>query len=74
MSSKLKERHIRKLTIYASYLKRGSEYCRVPYIRLSGIWLIDAGFNISDKIKVIISKKSISIVVDKSESSDKILL
>lgn len=52
---------MRFLTISSLLQKRLTRNINVPFIRLTGLYLQEAGFNIGTKIKVEISKDEIII-------------
>ncbi len=50
-----KKKHTRTLTVYGHYSRRNyNKSCHVPYIRLCGKWLDEAGFGIGKRINVIV--------------------
>lgn len=62
---------IRNITVYGHFSPR-SYYgeCLVPQIRLNGKWLRDAGFDIQDRIKIVVSNKCLVIVPDEEKKED----
>ena len=52
---------MRSLTVYRLYQPRGSNYIKVPEVRLSGKWLQELGFDISQRISVRVQKGLIVI-------------
>lgn len=59
---------IRNITVYGHFSPR-SYYreCLVPQIRLNGIWLREAGFDVQDRIKIVVSNKCLVIVPDEEK-------
>ncbi|MFT3993695.1 MAG: SymE family type I addiction module toxin [Dysgonomonas sp.] len=63
--------HIRNLTVYGHFSPRQwSKYAMLPQIRLIGKWLRDAGFEVEDKIKIVVSNKCLVIVPDEKKKED----
>lgn len=63
--------HIRNITVYGHYYPRlySMEYL-VPQIRLIGNWLREAGFDVHDRIKIVVSNKCLVIVPDEEKKED----
>lgn len=63
--------HIRNVTVYGHFSSRKwSKDAFFPQIRLIGKWLRDAGFEVEDKIKIVVSKKCLVIVPDEKNQED----
>lgn len=65
------ELHIRNVTVYGHFSSRKwSRDAMFPQIRLIGKWLRDAGFEIEDKIKIVVSNKCLVIVPDEKKQEN----
>jgi hypothetical protein len=42
----------------------------VPQIRLNGKWLREAGFDVQDRIKIVVSNKCLVIIPDEEKKDD----
>lgn len=60
----------RKMTVCSHYLQRKySTGCEVPEIRLRGKWLMEAGFEVGNAVKITISEDGLMISVNKDADS-----
>lgn len=59
-----KNPNIRNLTIQHRYRRANQELHKVPEIRFSGIWLMELGFNIQDKVTIHTAEKRLVIELD----------
>jgi len=58
----------RNLMVYDHYSPRKySQGCFVPYIRLRGKWLEEAGFGIGDQVKITVTENGLLISPDKNK-------
>ncbi len=56
---------IRYITVYSHFSPRlFARECLVPQIRLNGKWLREAGFDVQDRIKIVVSNKCLVIIPD----------
>jgi hypothetical protein len=53
--------HTRTLTVGETFQRRADGDTAVPFIRLSGKWLADAGFRVGDSIRVSVTKERLAI-------------
>jgi hypothetical protein len=54
--------HTRTLTVGETFQRRTRGETRVPFIRLSGKWLADAGFRVGDSIRVSVVKDRFLVI------------
>lgn len=68
---KTEDIQIRNITVYGHFSPRSfSNDCFVPHIRLIGIWLRKAGFDVQDRIKIVVSNKCLVIVPDEEKKEN----
>lgn len=66
-----KDIQLRKMQVYSHFSPRRSGiYTTSPQIRLIGKWLKDAGFEVNDKIKIVVSKRCLVIIPDENKQED----
>ncbi|MDR2920748.1 MAG: type I toxin-antitoxin system SymE family toxin [Tannerella sp.] len=62
---------IRNITVYGHFSPRSYHgECLVPQIRLNGKWLREAGFDVQDRIKIVVSNKCLVIIPDEEKKDD----
>lgn len=67
----LHKTHIRNITVYRYFSSRKwSKDIMFPQIRLIGKWLRDAGFEVEDKIKIVVSEKCLVILPNEEKEED----
>jgi hypothetical protein len=57
--------HTRTLTVGETFQRRRLSEASVPFIRLSGKWLADAGFRVGDSIRVSVVKDRYLVITSR---------
>jgi hypothetical protein len=57
--------HTRMLTVGETFQRRIRGETGVPFIRLSGKWLVDAGFRVGDSIRVSVVKDRYLVITSR---------
>ena len=61
------KKQVRSLTVYNQH--RSESKTNVPLIHLSGIWLLDAGFSVSSRVKVRVMEGCLVLTRESEEES-----